>query len=106
MAGELFAQHSNIKGIVRDDNGPVAWAAVGIKNTSIGGITDEEGRFIIEDTPSGEQEVVVSHIGYMETVQVISLKENKTIELNILLRPSLNELNEEFLRYCRFYLKF
>ena len=94
VTGELIAQHSNIKGIVRDDDGPVAWAAVGIGNTSIGSITDEEGKFIIKDIPVGEQEIVVSHIGYMEDAQVVNLKENKTIELNILLRPSLNELNE------------
>jgi len=93
-AEKVFSQYSDIKGIVRDENGPVAWAAVGIKNTSVGTVTDEKGIFLINDTPSGEQEVVVSHIGYKEEIRRITVKKNKSIELNFLLRPSLNELNE------------
>ena len=93
-AKTVFSQQSDIKGLVRDENGPIAWAAVGIQNTSVGTITDEKGIFILHDIPSGEQVVVVSHIGYKEEIQRISLKNNKKIELNFLLRPSLNELNE------------
>jgi outer membrane receptor for ferrienterochelin and colicins len=91
---EALPQHAGLEGMVRDDNGPVAWAAVGIKNTSIGTITDDKGRFIIDDAPSGKQEIIVSHIGYKEEIKVITIKENKTIELNFELKPSLNELNE------------
>jgi outer membrane receptor for ferrienterochelin and colicins len=91
---EALPQHAGITGMVRDANGPVAWAAVGIKNTSIGTVTDEDGRFIIDDVPSGKQEIMASHIGFKEEVQVINIKENRTIELNFELKPSLNELNE------------
>ena len=91
---EALPQHASLNGMVRDANGPVAWAAVGIKNTSIGTVTDEKGRFLIKDTPSGKQEIVVSHIGYKEEVQVVTIKENKTSNLNFELKPNLNELNE------------
>ena len=59
---EAFTQQTGITGMARDANGPVARVAVGIKNTSIGTVTDENGRFIIADVPSGKHEIVASHI--------------------------------------------
>jgi TonB family protein len=57
-----------IKGKVVDPDGkPLAGAAVVIKNSSIGTITDNNGNFELKDVPEGK-EIMVSYVGY-QTVQ-------------------------------------
>lgn len=61
-------QKKTVKGVVKDDAGePIPGASVMVKGTSVGQITDMDGRFALE-VPAGNQTLVVSFVG-MKTVE-------------------------------------
>ncbi len=58
------AQPGKIVGLVVDQDGePVAGASVMVKGTTKGGVTDMDGKFVLDVVPSGTQ-LVVSSIGF------------------------------------------
>lgn len=69
--GWVTAQNSPIKGIVisADDKEPVIGASVLVKGTTIGCVTDLDGKFTIEDAPADAKLLQVSFVG-MATVEV------------------------------------
>lgn len=69
--GTAFAQTKVATGTVTsaEDGGPVVGASVSVKGTTIGTMTDGEGKFTLSDIPASAQTLVVSYIG-METVEV------------------------------------
>jgi TonB-linked SusC/RagA family outer membrane protein len=56
-------QGSRVTGTVEDQLGPVAGAAVQIKGTTTGTVTDVDGKFVLNASPG--QTLVVSFIGYV-----------------------------------------
>jgi len=67
-----------LKGKVVDPDGkPLAGAAVVIKGTTIGTISDKEGNFKLKDVPL-DKEVVISYVGY-QTVQTRADVENSML---------------------------
>ncbi len=81
----------NVTGVVRDleDDEVLIGATVGIKNTNIGTVTNERGEFSL-DIPQGEQELVISYIGFEEKSIVI----NKPNVHQIRLSSAFTELDE------------
>lgn len=79
-----FAQKSktdaNIVGHVVCEGKHLAFAAVGIKGTTIGTMTDETGHFQLINMPVGEQTIVVSIVGYKSEERTVILQSGKTIE--------------------------
>ncbi|MDR1719231.1 MAG: TonB-dependent receptor [Dysgonamonadaceae bacterium] len=80
----LFAQNAKISGTVLGAEGtPVAGATVLIKGTSLGTVTDSDGQFVLF-SPSTENTITVSMLGYIGRelkanagqVLTITLKEN------------------------------
>ena len=65
------AQVSTVTGrvIANEDEEPIAGASVIVKGTSLGSVTDVDGRFRIPNVPASADEIVVSFIG-METQEV------------------------------------
>lgn len=65
------AQVSTVTGrvIANEDEEPIAGASVIVKGTSLGSVTDVDGRFRIPNVPASAEEIVVSFIG-METQEV------------------------------------
>lgn len=79
-----------IGGKVRDEQGtPLIGAAVTVKGTSTGTITDVEGSFRLQLT-SDATELVVSYIGYVSTEVTVG---NQT-EFDIVLQPDILRLDE------------
>lgn len=72
---------------------PLAYVNIGIRDTEIGTISDKNGNFVltINKDISLNELVIFSHIGF-ETIE-LSLK-NLSKQNEILLVPSINELNE------------
>ena len=62
MGMEQQVKGKKVSGIVTDEEGPVIGATVKIKDTSVGTITDMDGRFVL-NAPVGSV-IVVSFIGY------------------------------------------
>lgn len=96
------AQVTTITGrvIANEDEEPIAGASVVIKGTSLGSVTDVDGRFQISNAPSSAEYIVVSFIG-METQEV-------KISRNILVRSksTIQALDEHpsSLRYSQTYI--
>ncbi len=60
-----FSQNSTISGTVSDENGePLVGATVRVEGTSIGAITDLDGRYVLNDVPSSAERLIVSYVGY------------------------------------------
>jgi outer membrane receptor protein involved in Fe transport len=89
------AQQANttatITGTVRDkkDNSELIGVNVLIKGTSLGAVTDVNGKFIIKNIKHGEYDIELSYIGYNKTLLTgIKLKSGDTKDLQISLIPT------------------
>lgn len=90
MAAASRAQSRTISGTVQGDNNqPIAGASVQVKNSNVGGTTDENGRFTLT-IPTGKETLVVSFVGF-ETREV---KINNQSKLNIELASNTQALKE------------
>jgi hypothetical protein len=60
-----FAQQGSIRGTVTNaqTGEPIVGAQVGIRGTSIGTITTDEGQFLITSAPAGRTELRVEFLG-------------------------------------------
>jgi len=71
------AQTWSVKGMVKkDDQQPVAGAGILIKEDSLvirSGITDENGKFAIDDLTAGSYQLVIDDIGYEPFVQPLDI---------------------------------
>ncbi len=74
----LSSQVGSIRGHVYDaSNGePIIFANLVIEGTTIGGNSDEQGFFTLTDIPVGEQNLIVSYIGYEDITTLVSVKES------------------------------
>ena len=67
---------------------------VWIDGSTIGTSTDIDGKFNLNVDP-GKYNLSLKFIGYnQKTVENIEVKENETLELNVILEPSVQQLNE------------
>lgn len=91
LAGEAFAQSRTIKGKVTsaDDGQPVIGAAVQVKGTSTGAVTNPDGDFTIQ-VPDGATTLVFRSIGMKELE--VALKESNTV--NVVLQQDVTRLTE------------
>ena len=95
----LFAQQktdANILGhVVNAKTGEhVPYISVSLKGTTIGAITDESGHFHIANCPVGESVLQVRGVGYKQKEQPVSLSQNKTLELNVMIEPDAIALEQ------------
>lgn len=93
LLGSLFLHaQTKVGGYVYDDaNDPVAYANVIFKGTSVGVITDENGKFYIEDAEK-HTELQVSFMSYK--TQIIPLKQHVTYNLKVILEQDVEALGE------------
>lgn len=81
---------TTVTGTVTDETSqPVIGASVQIKGTTIGVVTDENGRYSIKPTGSSAV-LVITYVGYIRTEIPI----NGRSSVNISLKPETNNLNE------------
>ncbi len=81
-ASMAFAQNQTVSGVVTDgDTGePLVGAAVKVEGTTIGALTDIDGKFTLKNLPKGTKNVVVSYMG-MDS-QTVAVKPHMTIALS------------------------
>jgi len=70
------ANFDNKKGTVtgtvyNDNKQPLAGANIVVKGTSIGTVTNEEGKFMLNNIPDEKQKLVVSYVGYKSQVLTV-----------------------------------
>ncbi len=84
-------QQRRITGVVRDENGnPLAGATVQVEGTSIGTLTDADGKFSIE-IPNESASLNISFVGYESQKMPVSGKVTVEITLNLTV-TSLDEV--------------
>ncbi|WEK17566.1 MAG: TonB-dependent receptor [Candidatus Pedobacter colombiensis] len=85
-----------ITGIVRSTTGePLIGAGVKLLGTNKSTVTDNEGKFKIQDIGQGEHKVSARYLGYVESVQKLALSGMPTNrQLNFSLKYNQNDLSE------------
>jgi len=88
-AGTMYAQNLTVNGIVRaEDQSPLPGVSVLVKNSTVGTVTDSEGKFSIH--APADAVFVISFIGML--TQEVSLNGASTLEIT--LRPDVTQLSE------------
>ena len=92
----MARQEGIIRGTVVSESGnPIGFATVGIRKLSLGGVTDAEGKFVIEQVPMGDHLVTVSLLGFGTKSQSIALlPQNAQPELHFVLEELPQSLGE------------
>ncbi len=92
-----FAQKGKVTGKVIDAKTGEELVGVNVYlkgNSSYGTITDLDGRYILENLPSGTDTIVFRYISYSTHEELIKLKENQTLTINVAMSDKLAELGE------------
>ncbi|MBR9921655.1 MAG: TonB-dependent receptor [Bacteroidetes bacterium] len=83
-----FGQSGQIEGQVYDGEEPIPFASVSIRESGKGTITNESGRFTLEDLPIGKYMLDVSRIGYLSQEMEVVLEQGALdVDLKISLKP-------------------
>lgn len=81
-ASQVLAQNEvSISGEVRSETGPIEFANVGLKGTSVGSFTDENGRFVINNIKPGQYTLVISGVGFESYEKQIDVTKNVKLGL-------------------------
>mgnify|MGYP000247153140 CR=1 FL=1 len=88
--GLATAQTRKVTGTVisEEDGLPVVGASILVKGTTVGTVTDMDGKFTLSNVPSSAKTLVVSFIGM--ATQEVAVKAN----LNIVLKSDTEQLEE------------
>lgn len=93
-----FAQEGNIQGVITDDQGLfVPYATVSIPSLKKGTVSDSEGKYLLLNVPVGKQTLKIEYLGYGDKEVEVEVKENETVELNVVLAQEAESLNSVFL---------
>jgi outer membrane receptor for ferrienterochelin and colicins len=89
-------QTTTLRGrVVSEEGTPMEFVHVGILRLSLGGVTDAEGNFIIEQVPVGKHSVAASLVGFNTKIQsVITTPQSLQQELYFVLDESPQSLGE------------
>jgi iron complex outermembrane recepter protein len=81
--GFAKAQTGSVSGTITDSDSkePIIGASILVENTTLGSITDLEGKFVIKNIPAGSQTVLIKYIGYEDVRQSIEIKSGETVAL-------------------------
>ena len=79
--GMTMAQISRVTGIVisEEDNEPIVGASVLVKGTTLGTITDIDGRYTINNVPANAKTLVISYVGMKSQEIAIKGGEQKVV---------------------------
>ncbi len=81
------AQTGTIKGVVRDERGPLAGASVTIEGKNIGTTTNDNGEYELKVAP-GSYTVVISFAGYQSFSKRVSVRANEVTSSEFAMLPS------------------
>ncbi|MBS4035500.1 MAG: TonB-dependent receptor [Ignavibacterium sp.] len=89
-----FPQYGDFKGKVTDGILPIQFVNIFLLNTTLGTASQSDGTFRITGVPVGIYEVRFSSIGYETRVFDITISEGKTVEINVVLKTSVIEVDD------------
>jgi TonB-linked SusC/RagA family outer membrane protein len=71
---------------------PIAGVQVQVVGTNLGGLTGENGRYLLTGVPAGEQTIRATYIGYSRGTETVVVPSAGTVTANFQLRTSAIEL--------------
>jgi CarboxypepD_reg-like domain/TonB-dependent Receptor Plug Domain len=92
----VSAQDGSISGHVVDAKTgvPLSFASVYINNTTLGTVTNEGGDFALGKLPIGENELIVSYVGYKSYHSRVNVADSIAISVSVRLIPETVNLKE------------
>jgi TonB-linked SusC/RagA family outer membrane protein len=90
------AQQAVITGQVTEEGAaqPVQEARVVVIGTSIGTVTDAQGRYVLRDVPAGQQQIQVRRIGLTARTRTVAVPASGRITVDFVLERSVAQLAE------------
>jgi outer membrane receptor for ferrienterochelin and colicins len=88
------AQSAEIRGTVKENRTPVAFANIYLEGTYWGTSSNEEGEYVLQNIPAGTYKLKVTVLGYRDFSKNISISTNQNLKLPIQLTPSSEQLEE------------
>lgn len=90
-----WAQTGTLAGRVTTADGqPVPFASVSVRNTNRGTSTDKSGVFSLDRVPAGSQTVLISAMSFRRVERAVSIRENETERLDLVLEAQADDLGE------------
>ncbi len=89
-----FAQVGTIKGNVMDGRSGVPFANIGIKDNKGGTTSDIDGNFILNNVPIGEQEIIVSVLGFEKFRQKVNVINGQETNVSLVIKHSSLALDQ------------
>lgn len=88
------AQNSEIQGIVSDEFSTIPFANVYLEGTTFGSSSDEEGKYLLKNIPSGKYKLKATVLGYRKFSKSITIAANEKLKISIFLETSSEQLEE------------
>lgn len=89
-----IAQSAIIRGTISFEKKPLEFVTVRLEGTSFGTSSNEQGKFVITNIPTGTYELIASIIGYENSKKKFELREGQLMLLNIELNKNAVQLEE------------
>ncbi|HSJ26353.1 MAG TPA: SusC/RagA family TonB-linked outer membrane protein [Longimicrobiales bacterium] len=93
----LHAQQTGVvTGLVQDQASgrPLPGAQVVVDNTTLGAVTNDQGRFLLTNVPAGSQTVRVVSLGYETQTQAVTVEAGRTATVNFRLTQTALQIGE------------
>ena len=88
-------KNGSIRGHVQtSDNKPADFVNVGLKNTSKGTITDENGNYLLTGVKPGTYTIKVSFVGLQTEEKQVTVTEGRQTVINFTIRENASQLDE------------
>lgn len=94
MIGMGFSQNALIKGYITSDTSAVAFATIGVVNTSIGVTADAKGFYQLHHLKPGNYHLRISSLGYRTLEKLVKVEEDEVVICHINLTKDEWSLNE------------
>jgi iron complex outermembrane receptor protein len=89
------AKNGSLKGTVTtSDNKPAAMVSVGLKGTSKGTMTDEQGRFEIKNIKPGSYTLTVTHVGLKTEERAVTVTGSNTTQFDLTISENASQLSD------------
>ena len=94
--GLVAQQGGTITGRVTDVRSglPVVSAQIFIQSLDLGGLSQQNGRYLLQNVPAGTHELSVARIGYRTVAQQVTVGGGQTVELNFEITEEALALDE------------
>jgi iron complex outermembrane receptor protein len=90
----IFAQKSSLKGVVTNNNTPLAYATVVLSGTKHGTTTNDKGFYELKNVEPGHYTAVYSSVGYYPEKVPVDIKPAEPASRNVELKEGSSKLNE------------